>query len=78
MSQLDTFGNVTTQDIWIKHFLKKLGILVHHPTVIYCNNQRTLKFCKISMTHIMQFPQVISMILHNFQDFQLYFEQNEL
>eukprot|EP00253_Pinus_taeda_P036552 PITA_36552 len=38
--------NATIQAIWLQHFLSELGISVHHPTVIWCNNQSTLKFCR--------------------------------
>ena len=38
--------NATIQEIWLQHFLSELGINVHHPTVIWCDNQSTLKFCK--------------------------------
>eukprot|EP00253_Pinus_taeda_P027691 PITA_27691 len=38
--------NDTIQAIWLQHFLSELGISVHHPTVIWCDNQSTLKFCR--------------------------------
>eukprot|EP00253_Pinus_taeda_P003537 PITA_03537 len=38
--------NATIQAIWLQHFLSELGISVHHPTVIWCDNQSTLKFCR--------------------------------
>eukprot|EP00253_Pinus_taeda_P033792 PITA_33792 len=38
--------NATIQEIWLQHFLSELGISVHHPTVISCDNQSTLKFCR--------------------------------
>eukprot|EP00253_Pinus_taeda_P002436 PITA_02436 len=36
--------NATIQGIWLQHFLSELGISVHPPTVIWCDNQSTLKF----------------------------------
>eukprot|EP00253_Pinus_taeda_P011054 PITA_11054 len=41
--------NATIQAIWLQHFLSELGISVHHPTVIWCDNQSTLKFCRDPM-----------------------------
>eukprot|EP00253_Pinus_taeda_P032169 PITA_32169 len=38
--------NATIQAIWLQHFIFELGISVHHPTVIWCDNQSTLKFCR--------------------------------
>eukprot|EP00253_Pinus_taeda_P002827 PITA_02827 len=38
--------NATIQAIWLQHFLSELGISVHHPTVIWCDNQSTLKFSR--------------------------------
>eukprot|EP00253_Pinus_taeda_P023871 PITA_23871 len=38
--------NATIKAIWLQHFLSELGISVHHPTVIWCDNQSTLKFCR--------------------------------
>eukprot|EP00253_Pinus_taeda_P030401 PITA_30401 len=38
--------NATIQEIWLQHFLSYLGISVHHPTVIWCDNQSTLNFCR--------------------------------
>ena len=38
--------NATIQAIWLQHFPSELGISVHHPTVIWCDNQSTLKFCR--------------------------------
>eukprot|EP00253_Pinus_taeda_P023541 PITA_23541 len=38
--------NATIQAIWLQRFLSELGISVHHPTVISCDNQSTLKFCR--------------------------------
>eukprot|EP00253_Pinus_taeda_P017526 PITA_17526 len=38
--------NATIKEIWLQHFLSELGISVHHPTVIWCDNQSTLKFCR--------------------------------
>eukprot|EP00253_Pinus_taeda_P019211 PITA_19211 len=38
--------NATIQEIWLQHFLSELGISVHYPTVIWCDNQSTLKFCR--------------------------------
>ena len=38
--------NITVQALWLQHFLTELGIQFHRPTVIWCDNQSTLKFCK--------------------------------
>jgi hypothetical protein len=38
--------NVTTQDIWLQHFLTELGVHFHHLIVIWCDNQSTLKLCR--------------------------------
>eukprot|EP00253_Pinus_taeda_P034571 PITA_34571 len=38
--------NATIQAIWLQHFLSELGISVHHPTIIWCDNKSTLKFCR--------------------------------
>eukprot|EP00253_Pinus_taeda_P004072 PITA_04072 len=39
-------ANITIQALWLQHFLIKLGIQFHQPTVIWCDNQSTLKFCR--------------------------------
>ena len=41
--------NATIQAIWLQHFLFELGISVHRPIVIWCDNQSMLKFCKDPM-----------------------------
>eukprot|EP00253_Pinus_taeda_P010144 PITA_10144 len=38
--------NITIQALWLQHFLTDLGIQFHQPTVIWCDNQSTLKFCR--------------------------------
>eukprot|EP00253_Pinus_taeda_P018161 PITA_18161 len=38
--------NITIQALWLQHFLTELGVQFHQPIVIWCDNQRTLKFCK--------------------------------
>eukprot|EP00253_Pinus_taeda_P022063 PITA_22063 len=38
--------NATIQAIWLQHFLSEIGISVHPPTIIWCDNQSTLKFCR--------------------------------
>jgi hypothetical protein len=38
--------NVTIQELWLQNFLTELGIQFHHSTVIWCDNQSTLKFCR--------------------------------
>eukprot|EP00253_Pinus_taeda_P008388 PITA_08388 len=38
--------NITIQALWLQHFLTELGIQFHHPIVIWCDNQSTLKFCR--------------------------------
>eukprot|EP00253_Pinus_taeda_P025477 PITA_25477 len=38
--------NITIQALWLQHFLTKLGVQFHQPTVIWCDNQSTLKFCR--------------------------------
>ena len=38
--------NATTQAIWLQNFLTELGVHFHRPTVIWCDNQSTLKFCR--------------------------------
>eukprot|EP00253_Pinus_taeda_P018050 PITA_18050 len=38
--------NITIQALWLQHFLTELGIQFHQPTVIWCDNQSTLKFCR--------------------------------
>jgi hypothetical protein len=38
--------NITIQALWLQNFLTELGIQFHHPTVIWCDNQSTLKFCR--------------------------------
>eukprot|EP00253_Pinus_taeda_P030719 PITA_30719 len=38
--------NITIQDLWLQHFLTKLGVQFHQPIVIWCDNQSTLKFCR--------------------------------
>jgi hypothetical protein len=38
--------NVTIQALWLQNFLTELGIQFHRPTVIWCDNQSTLKFCR--------------------------------
>eukprot|EP00253_Pinus_taeda_P030054 PITA_30054 len=38
--------NITIQALWLQHFLTELGIQFHQPIVIWCDNQRTLKFCR--------------------------------
>jgi hypothetical protein len=36
--------NITIQDMWLQHFLTELGIQFHQTIIIWCDNQRTLKF----------------------------------
>jgi hypothetical protein len=38
--------NITIHDMWIQHFITKLGIQFHRLIVIWCDNQSTLKFFK--------------------------------
>eukprot|EP00253_Pinus_taeda_P007816 PITA_07816 len=38
--------NITIQALWLHHLLIDLGIQFHQPTVIWCDNQSTLKFCR--------------------------------
>ena len=38
--------NATTQAIWLQNFLIELGVQFHRPTVIWCDNRSTLKFCR--------------------------------
>jgi hypothetical protein len=38
--------NITIQAMWLQNFLTELGIQFHWPIVIWCDNQRTLKFCR--------------------------------
>eukprot|EP00253_Pinus_taeda_P036508 PITA_36508 len=38
--------NITIQALWLHHFLTKLGVQFHQPTVLCCDNQSTLKFCR--------------------------------
>ena len=38
--------NVTTQAIWLHHFLTELGIHFHHLIFIWCDNHITLKLCR--------------------------------
>jgi hypothetical protein len=38
--------NVTTQAIWLQHFLTELGVHFHCLKVIWCDNQSTLKLCR--------------------------------
>eukprot|EP00253_Pinus_taeda_P007103 PITA_07103 len=38
--------NITIQALWLQHFLTDLGIQFHQPTIIWCDNQSTLKFCR--------------------------------
>jgi hypothetical protein len=38
--------NITIQAMWLQHFLTDLGIQFHRSIVIWCDNQRTLKFCR--------------------------------
>jgi hypothetical protein len=35
--------NITIQDMWLQHFLTKLGIQFHLSIIIWCDNQSTLK-----------------------------------
>eukprot|EP00253_Pinus_taeda_P028462 PITA_28462 len=39
-------ANITIQALWLQHFLTELGIQFHQPTIIWCDNQSTLKFCR--------------------------------
>jgi hypothetical protein len=39
--------NITIQVMWIQHFLTKLGIQFHRLIIIWCDNQSTLKFCRV-------------------------------
>jgi hypothetical protein len=32
--------------MWLQHFLTELGIQFHRSIVIWCDNHRTLKFCR--------------------------------
>eukprot|EP00253_Pinus_taeda_P020502 PITA_20502 len=36
--------NITIQALWLQHFLTELGVQVHQPIVIWCDNHSTLKF----------------------------------
>jgi hypothetical protein len=38
--------NITIQAMWLQHFLTELGIQFHRSIIIWCHNQRTLKFCR--------------------------------
>eukprot|EP00253_Pinus_taeda_P025544 PITA_25544 len=38
--------NITIQAMWLQHFLTELGVQFHQPTVIWCDNQSTLKYCR--------------------------------
>eukprot|EP00253_Pinus_taeda_P024704 PITA_24704 len=38
--------NITIQALWLQHFLTELGVQFHQPTIIWCDNQSTLKFCR--------------------------------
>eukprot|EP00253_Pinus_taeda_P023205 PITA_23205 len=38
--------NITIPTLWLQHFLTDLGVQFHHPIVIWCNSQSTLKFCR--------------------------------
>eukprot|EP00253_Pinus_taeda_P034810 PITA_34810 len=33
-------------NMWLHHFLTKLGVQFHQPIVIWCDNQSTIKFCR--------------------------------
>jgi hypothetical protein len=38
--------NATIHTIWLQNFLTELGISFHQPTIIWCDNQSTLKVCR--------------------------------
>jgi hypothetical protein len=38
--------NITIQDMCLQYFLIDLGIHFHRPIDIWCDNQRTMKFCR--------------------------------
>jgi hypothetical protein len=38
--------NVTTQVVWLYHFITELGVHFHHLKVILWDNQSTLKLCR--------------------------------
>eukprot|EP00253_Pinus_taeda_P028698 PITA_28698 len=38
--------NITIQALWLQHFFTELGVPFHHPIIIWCDNQSTLKFCR--------------------------------
>jgi hypothetical protein len=38
--------NCIIQALWIQHFIPELGIHFHYPTIIWCDNHSTLRFCR--------------------------------
>jgi hypothetical protein len=38
--------NCVIQTLWLQHFLIEIGIQFHCPTIIWCDNQSTLRFCR--------------------------------
>jgi hypothetical protein len=38
--------NVTTQVIWLQHFLIELGVHFHHSIVLWCDNKINIKLCR--------------------------------
>jgi hypothetical protein len=38
--------NVTTQAIWLQHFLTELGVHFHRLILIWCDNKISLKMCR--------------------------------
>jgi hypothetical protein len=38
--------NCVFQALWLQHFLTDIGIQFHCQTVIWCDNQSTLRFCR--------------------------------
>jgi hypothetical protein len=38
--------NITIHAMWLHHFLTELGVQFHRSIIIWCDNQRTLKFCR--------------------------------
>jgi hypothetical protein len=38
--------NCVIQTLWLQHFLTELGIQFHCLTIIWCDNQSTLRFCR--------------------------------
>jgi hypothetical protein len=38
--------NYVIQTLWLQHFLTELGIQFHCLTIIWCDNQSTLRFCR--------------------------------